>query len=291
MARRPGRTTLPTLAAVFAFVAYGVARVAAPWSGLGLIFHHPLSFAVFAVAIALLGAALLFVRRVELAIARVIAGPSRLPTAAEAERLDRLLRDVAARAGIDPGRLIVRVQDDSGMNASAGASHLLFVTSGALDMPDRELEAILAHELGHHRGIHPVLVAVVWWLRLPGEALAAVYQVLRRLIGTLGRRLGRAGQVLAVPVLVLLVLWQVTVMWAYYLGHLLALRAARLSEYEADATAAAWGYAAPLAAAYGALARRELEPASRWARLTDEHPPLPSRIERLEGYDGDRVSA
>ena len=70
-------------------------------------------------------------------------------------------------------------------------------------------------------------------------------------------------------------------MWLYYVGELLAMRAARISEHEADAAAARWGYADPLAELYEKLAPRETEPSGRLARLMADHPPLAERIERL----------
>ena len=180
VARRPGRTTLALALPILVFVLFGMARVVAPASALGLVFDQPLVFAAVAVVLSVAGAALLFVRPVELRMAAVLAGETAELSAAEAARLGKLLREVGERAGIDTDRLIVRVQDDPEVNASAGAAHLLFVTTGALALPDEELEGVLAHELGHHRGLHPVLTAVVWWLRLPGAVLAGVYRVLRR---------------------------------------------------------------------------------------------------------------
>jgi Zn-dependent protease with chaperone function len=202
--------------------------------------------------------------------------------AAEAGRLERLLTTVGERAGIDTSRLIVRIQDDPGVNAAAGAAHLLFVTRGALALPDDALEGVLAHELGHHRGLHPVITAVVWWLRLPGALLGGVYRLLRRCVGLLGARLGTLGRLLAIPVLLLIVLWQVTVMWIFYLGELLAARAARVSEYEADNAAARWGYAPALVSTYSELAAGKPEESGALAGLMADHPPLPDRIARLE---------
>jgi hypothetical protein len=46
------------------------------------------------------------------------------------------------------------------------------------------------------------------------------------------------GRLLAVPVLVLLAIWQVTVMWLFYLADLLSKRTDRLSEFSADGAAA-----------------------------------------------------
>ena len=264
-----------------AFVVFGMLRVAAPSSALGLLFDEPIGFAIAAAALSIGGAVLLFIRPFELKVADVLAGASREPSAEERARLERLLGEVGERAGVDPSGLIVRVTDDRGPNAAAGAGHLLFVTAGALDLPDDEVEGILAHELAHHRALHPVLTSVVWWLRLPGAALAAAYRFLRRMVGAIGGRFGILGRLLAVPILLLLVVWQVTVMWLFYAGELLAMRAARISEYEADGAAKRWGYAAPLIRAYEGLAAREGEPPGRLGRLLADHPPLESRIARL----------
>ena len=281
MSRRPGRTSLALALTALLFIAFGATRVVAPVGVIGLLFHEPAGFAVVAAATALIGAVLLLIRRFELAVAGVMAGPTRPPTDAEQRQLGPALQRLGARAGIDTGRLIVRVQDGPEINASAGAGHLLFVTSGMLGLGAERMEAVLAHELGHHHGLHPLLTLLIWWLSLPGVALAAVYRLLRRAVAALARRLGRPGRLLAVPLLVLLAVWQVTVMWIYYLGDLLAQRAARLSEFEADRAAADWGYGPPLIAALEAAGAHELEPEGRLARLRADHPPLETRIERL----------
>ena len=291
MARRPGRTTFALALPIIVFLLFGMARVVAPASALGLLFDQPAAFAIVAAVLSVVGAALLFMRPVELGVAAVLAGETVSLSPAETERLARLLGEVAERAGIDTSRLIVLVQADPGINASAGAAHLLFVTKGALALPDDELEGVLAHELGHHRGLHPVLTAVVWWLRLPGAILAGVYRVLRRGVGAIANRLGALGRLLAIPVLLVLVIWQVTVMWIFYVGELLAMRAARVSEYEADMAAARWGYGRALAATYSDLAARKPEQPGGLARLMADHPPLLDRVERLERVANPAVGA
>jgi Zn-dependent protease with chaperone function len=291
VARRPGRTTFALALPILVFVIFGMVRVTAPFSALGLLFDQPAGFAVAAAVLSVAGAALLFVRPIEVRVATVLAGPAEGPSGKDGDRLWELLRRVGDRAGIDTTKLIVRVQDDPGVNASAGAAHLLFVTKGALALPDDELEGVLAHELGHHRGLHPVLTAVVWWLRLPGVALAGVYRLLRRAVGALAYRLGTLGRLLAIPLLLLLVLWQVAVMWVFYVGELLAMRAARVSEYEADGAAARWGYASGLASTYADLAARKPESSGRLARLMADHPPLLERVERLERVANPAVGA
>jgi len=277
MTRRPDRSLLVLLPALLGFVAFGAARVVAPVTLIGLVFDEPLEFAIAATVVGLAGAALLFVKPVELKVAAWIA-PSRTPTAEESARMEPLLERIGKRAGIRTDRLITRVQDEHEMNASAGAAHVVFVTTGALRRDDAELEALLAHELGHHRSLHPVAVALLWWLSLPGVALVAVYHALQRL---LGRLTGRVPP-LAFVVRIALVAWQISVMWLYFLAQVLALGAARASEYTADRAAASWGYGDTLAGLLASLGPSP--PSGRVARLLDTHPPIESRVARLEEY-------
>ena len=254
---------------MLAFVLFGMARVTAPVSAIGVLFDQPEGFAVAAAITSLVGAVLLFVRPIELRVARLLGTNARPPTAEESARIARLLDDLSERSGIKRKRLIVNVEESSGVNASAGAAHLLFVTTGALELEDERLGAVLAHELGHHKGLHPVLTAIVWWLRLPGVVLGAFFAFLRRLV--------------RIRLLVLLVtIWQATVMWVFWLGDLLAMRASRLSEFEADRNAARWGYARQLAESLEALPDPGVPPGFG-GRLMATHPPLEERIERLTG--------
>ena len=274
MSRRLDRGALALVLPLLGFIAFGVTRVTAPVSVIGLLFDHPGVFALVSIAVAVGGAALLAIRPIELRVAGVLA-PSRAPTAQEEGRLRDALGSVGDRAGLDTNTLVTRVQDTGSLNASAGAYRMLFVTDGALRRGDAELEAVLAHELGHHRGLHPVATTMVWWLSLPGEALAAVYRGLRRLALRLTHRV----RPLAVVVQVLLIVWQVSVMWIYYAADLLAQRAARVSEFAADRAAADWGYGGDLARLYASIG--EAEPNGRLARLRADHPPIAQRIERL----------
>jgi Zn-dependent protease with chaperone function len=273
VSRRPDSALVSLLLPLMVFVAFGAFRVDAPISLIGLLFDQPWQFALVATVFAFGGAALLFVPAIELRVAGSFVADAREPTAAERARLERLLARIGERSGIDTSRLVLRVQDSGELNAAAGAVRLLCVTDAALGRSDAELEALLAHEVGHHRGLHPLATTIVWWLSLPGELLAAVYRLLRRLATRL-----RVGPVVLVAQLLLLV-WQVAVMWLYYVGELLAQWAARGSEYVADRAAAEWGYGPQLVALYrevGDEPRRGL-----LARLLAEHPPIEARIERL----------
>ena len=274
MRRRLDLGLLALVPPLLLYVAFGAARVDAPVSLIGLLFGRPAEFALVATVVSVAGAVLLFVRPVERRVAHLLA-PSREPTDAERARLEPLLARLGERARIDTGRLIVRIQDEGVLNAAAGAAHLLFVTGAALRQADDRLEALLAHELGHHRGLHPVATAVIWWLSLPGEVLAAIYGGLRRLAARVGARIRLLGLLLTL----LIVAWQLIVMWLYYLGRLLALWAARVSEFVADRAAAEWGYGEPLARLYAEL--DEPAPNGLLERALATHPPIEQRIERL----------
>ena len=193
MRRRPDRALLSLLAPLLLFIAFGAARVDAPVSLIGLLFDRR-GCSRSSRSSSRLGAALLFVRPVERRVAGVFA-PAREPTEEEAALLGRLLGDLGRRSGIDTAKLHVLVHESGELNAAAGAARLLFVTDRALRLPEPQLEALLAHELGHHRGLHPLATTLVWWLALPGEALAKVYSLLRGL----ARRLTGSVRLLALP--------------------------------------------------------------------------------------------
>ncbi|HYH90079.1 MAG TPA: hypothetical protein VEX67_12650 [Solirubrobacteraceae bacterium] len=64
-------------------------------------------------------------------------------------------------------------------------------------------------------------------------------------------------------------------------GKLLALRAARVSEFVADRAAADWGYADQLTSLFTSFG--EPPPRGLIARLSAEHPLMQQRIDRLAG--------
>jgi heat shock protein HtpX/STE24 endopeptidase len=271
--RKPDRVLLALLPPLLAFIAFGAARVDAPVSLIGVLFDSARAFALVAVVVTFAGGALLYVRPIERLAAGVMA-PARAPTAEEEHRLRGLLDAVGERASLDTSGLVLLVHRTGELNAAAGAVRLVFVTEGALRREDAELEALLAHELGHHRGLHPLATTVVWWLAIPGELLARVYLVLRRI----GARI--RARPLAALVTVALVVWQLAVMWFYYVGKLLNQRAARISEFIADAAAVEWGYGPALLHLYRTTPDRE--PAGRLARWLADHPPITQRIARIE---------
>ena len=58
--------------------------------------------------------------------------------------------------------------DDDNLNAAAGGGSVVMVTTRAVHtLPDDQFKAVLAHELGHHAGLHPVVLLAQGWMYLP----------------------------------------------------------------------------------------------------------------------------
>jgi Zn-dependent protease with chaperone function len=283
--RRPAAVTLLALIPLALLWLYGAARVAAPFGVLGLLFDHPWDFGLAAGAASALSVVLMAIPRVDRAVGRVLLGGDE-PEGEERARLQRLLGVVGTRAQVDPGRFHLLIQDHDGLNAAAGGSHLVFVTRGALRLPDEALAAILAHELGHHRDGFPVATALIWWARLPALPIRLAARAIRSGIAHLTGRLRSPLHWLGVALELVVVLVQLNLLWLVYAAEVIAAWLGRISEFSADRHAARWGFGTPLAAALAAISD-EGERGTRLDRLLDEHPPLEDRLRRLSGSAGD----
>ena len=100
---------------------------------------------------------------------RLVCPESRKPDPEELARLMLLWNRVLAGVGKGKKRRYrLRVADDYRVNAAAGGGSLVIVTTRALtSLPDSQLEAVLAHEFGHHVGFHPTMLLAQQWLARP----------------------------------------------------------------------------------------------------------------------------
>ena len=167
---------------VVAGAAYGAAWLAG-W--------EPVTVVILAGAAWTASAALVAARPVEAGLARLLYRSLRRPRPAELARIAPALERVCRRAGDDPGRYMLRVEEKRQVNAFALGGHVLAVTRMSLELPDDLLEAVLAHELGHHRHLHPVAIILGWWYLLPFEAGDRLLRAIRRLTRWLARTFGR----------------------------------------------------------------------------------------------------
>jgi Zn-dependent protease with chaperone function len=287
---------------VVALPAYGVAWLAG-WS--------PVATVAGACAAWTASAALTMVRPVEAGLARLLFRGLRRPRPGELARIAPALERVCAAAGTEPGRYLLRIQEKRQVNAFALGGHVLAVTAVALELPDDLLEAVLAHEVGHHRHLHPLAIILGWWYLLPFEAgdrlLRGIRRVTRGLARTFSRLSDRTGGVAggraadgALGMLVLLVVIGVLVvagsllvvalglLWLplavlVRLARVLGAGLSRAGEHAADRHAAELGYGPGLVAVLALFIPGERSaPRPRgMANLLRTHPTCQARIEGL----------
>jgi len=235
----------------------------------------------------LAGGLTLLWRPVQVAVlAPVVDG--RAPTASEWNRLNPIWDSVCARAGLRGDRFVLRVVDSDDLNAFACGGHLVLVTTFAIDhLSDEQLAGVLAHEVGHHLGLHTVALTATHWLSLPIAQLA-------RLAFRLQNIATAATQAFVAHSSALTALGRVLagsargVAWALlsvvYASDAISNLVAHRGEFDADRCAIQMGFGAPLAAALReVVALGHGQRAVGWrARLSTAHPAARTRIARIE---------
>ena len=221
-------------------------------------------------------------------------------TQAEAPRYHRLVENLCIATGAPMPRLYV-VTDDAPNAFAMGRKPeeaSITVTTGLFElMTDRELEGVLAHELGHIRNYDIRVSLIVFGLVV---AVGILADMLLRVAFFGGGRRGGNGQ----AQLFLLIFGLVAAIVAPLLAGAVQAAISRQREYLADATSAMTtrdpdGLASALEklAQYGRPLRRpSTSMAHLWIadplrpnaieRLFSTHPPLPERIQRLHQMGG-----
>jgi Zn-dependent protease with chaperone function len=265
------------------------------WLGGALVVYVPASLAEPATHVSpdlviagwTLTGALIFVPAVERLLARVLLRV-RSPTEAELAVMDGAWRRVCFRAGVHPERYLLRIENSRALNASAAGGHIVVVTAAALGLPPEHLEAVLAHELGHHLGGHAFVGLLHAWFGLPLRIVTRVVNGLTRVVSIIlaifrpfsiiiyGLSL-MVAVVMACFALVVWVFLAIPVMVSTVIG--------RRSELRADRTAVQLGYGWELLALCQEWSRYERPP--RWWRLVSAflrqtHPSFTTRIVAIQ---------
>ena len=281
------------------------------WGAALLAGWEPVTVVVLACAAWTASAVLVVARPVEAGLARLLYRSLRRPRPAELARITPALERVCRRAGADPGRYLLRVEEKRQVNAFALGGHVLAVTRVALELPDDMLEAVLAHEVGHHRHLHPLAIILGWWYLLPFEAGDRLVRTIRGITRWLARSFGRLSDRTgglaggrspdgALGMLVLLVVLGVLVVagtalvvalgvvWLpltllVRLAKVLSAALSRAGEHAADRHAAELGYGAALIQVLALFLQVERSaPRPRgMAALLRSHPSSQSRIEAI----------
>ncbi|MBP2326006.1 STE24 endopeptidase [Kibdelosporangium banguiense] len=129
---------------------------------------------------------LLLIRLVENGLGWVMFGMRR-PSPQESGQLEPLWQKVCRKASVDSDDFLLWIEQSRGLNAMAAGGHMVAVTKEALRRPPHVLEAILAHELGHHLSGHGRVSLLRWWYELPARLTFLVVRLLAWLLLTIVR--------------------------------------------------------------------------------------------------------
>lgn len=235
-----------------------------------------------------LPAPLFFARPAQRLVAARLLG-CREPVAHEAARLAGPWASVLRRAGIPEGRYRVVVCDVDDVNAMATGGYVVAVTSLALQrLQPRELEAVLAHELGHHLNLHMVPRFLRVQLMIPVRAVRLVYRLVWGIFRATTRVAAVVGHWMSIIVMLaafLVALW-VFGLWAVpALFALIGLGLGRIvsdhDEYEADRTAVNLGLGPQLLSVLETFLQRPRPAQPRTEQIFGMRPLIVRRTERL----------
>ena len=231
---------------------------------------------------------------------KLIAPDSRSPTSQERARLRPAWQAVLKRVGKGSNRRYqLRVVDSDCPNAYAGGGRLVIITSLALQLlPQPELEAVLSHELGHHSGMHPIVLLANSWITRPIVWFHSLLRIIHGLSISIVS-LARDGWIKLFLLIVLLVpravLGLLSLVWKA--ATLVLLFFGRQAEHQADATAVRLGYGHNLIQAFYTMEAGESgagapgqsaagqpaagQPAAGFRDRWESHPPTTKRVQKI----------
>ncbi|MFI2204096.1 M48 family metalloprotease [Streptomyces sp. NPDC020192] len=259
-------------------------------------------FGIVVILAWLASGALVFHRPTERALARHVLR-LRYPTPQERAKLEPVWREVTARAGVEGRNYELWVEDSDSLNAVAAAGHIVGVTRFAMNaLPNGELAAVMAHELGHHVGGHAWSSLLGYWYALPGRVAWRVLKACSGIMFKVSSAFGCVGVAVLAVTVGAVALATITTLYGLPLLILAvpyALAAVgRRSELRADEHAAALGFAPMLAAVLDQMHRQEQWQQAQLtaqnggrpvqesapARLLSSHPDHYTRLHHLQPY-------
>jgi Zn-dependent protease with chaperone function len=221
----------------------------------------------------------------------------REPSGVERERLMLTWRPVAHVAGVGESAYGIWVRRSAEPVTSAMPGHALVVTDWAARMlQPRQLEAVLARELGRHRLGSRWVDLLAYWYSLPARLVCGAVAGLVRGIGAVRRALPFLGWLVAG---FLVMCWlgmilgslirndgSITLVWLItpVVAPALLAWCSRYVEKRADRGTETLGYGAALAGVFHAWLGDVAPPAVGRGRLLDAQPSVPSRLRCLDRF-------
>ena len=273
-----------------------------PWAGLGLS------------SIAAIGAIIAWRKGPERVLWSTNAYEVTDPVSDQERRLVNVVEEMAIAAGVPRPRIWIVPDEDPNAFATGRdetASHVA-VTAGLLEKLDRdELQAVVAHEMGHVKNLDvrlmTLLAALVGAVTLVSDFMGRFMRGGGMRIGGSGGGRSRGGKKGGNPLLIaILILWVLSWLLAPLVTRLLALGVSRKREYLADAMSAQFTRnpdalasalqkiehsAAPTASIKRGsahlciadpLGRRLTNKEGFFAELLGTHPPMAIRVAKLK---------
>ncbi|MET9180886.1 M48 family metalloprotease [Kitasatospora aureofaciens] len=220
----------------------------------------------------------------------------------ELTRLEPIWHQVTAKAGVSPETYDLWIEDHKAVNATAAAGHIVGVTRYALEtLPDAQLAAVLAHELGHHRGGHAWATLLGYWYSMPARIAWAAFRIAAVIAFQIASVFSLLGALVvglvSVVVVVAVALSFPPLLLVLVTPYLLA-AVGRRSELRADIQAAELGFADAMIEVFHGFLRDEEQALAIAARenggravrpglgqrLLSSHPDTHTRIRRLEDW-------
>jgi Zn-dependent protease with chaperone function len=218
----------------------------------------------------------------------------RRPTMLEQQKLDVAWRAVCSQVHVDPQYYKLWIEESDDINGYAMAGKSIAVTRWALNsLPPRQLQAVLAHELGHHQGGNTWTALVVFWYALPGRSVAGLVRAISGTNPVVGCLVAAFLFLSAVGLALDSWIFHRSWGWGFYavLPFLVPIPLAwftRKSELMADQVAADLGYARDTVAFLYDLQAQGEDVARRAAgwrgAVYSRHPSVADRITALERY-------
>lgn len=208
----------------------------------------------------------------------------RTPRPEELARIQAALDPVYANSPYKPGDFILKVEDNSGINAAAFGHRIIVVNTGTLLLPVEEISGILAHEAGHitHKDSRYLIVAYA--MDLVGQFMVKCIMWVHNTCAFLARcRIPAVSSFLAFLTWFFLAL-EIIIDVALSLPRFFASQfLSRRCEYAADRYACEIGLGRELYASLYRISQGEAG-MSWWDRIRSDHPVTGSRLARIQAY-------
>lgn len=206
----------------------------------------------------------------------------RRPIRLESERVQPLWNEVCRKSNLDPSKFSIYICDEQFPNAYALGLGTVAISRGLLQTStDREIMALMAHEVGHHKHGDCIVTRIYFVVSFIGQVALLIYKILTTLF--MGAARFPLLNIVCLPIALLfrVQVWMIELllilplMLAKFLGS-------RFQEYAADRYAAEMGYGSDLASFLHKIIDLEGSPTGLWGFLYRTHPTPGARIRRLE---------